>query len=55
MNNDQEWRALFLAELKEIKQDVKDVKEEMSSLKLKVAGFASFIGAIISALVNTFK
>lgn len=48
MNNDQEWRAHLFDEIKEIRKDVADVKAEMMTLKLKVAGFSSILGAIVS-------
>lgn len=54
MNNDQEWRRLLLSEIKDIKADVNDVKKEMMSLKIKVAGFASIIGSIASVIWQKF-
>jgi hypothetical protein len=50
MNNDQEWRAHLFEEIKEIRKDVSDIKSEMVTLKMKVAGFSSFIGALASYL-----
>jgi hypothetical protein len=52
MNNDQEWRAHLFEEIKELRKDVSDIKSEMITLKVKVAGFSSFIGAIIAYLGN---
>jgi hypothetical protein len=52
MNNDQEWRAHLFNEIKELRKDVGEVKSEMMTLKLKVAGFSSFIGAVISYVIN---
>jgi hypothetical protein len=52
MNNEQEWRAHLFDEIKELRKDVAEVKSEMMTLKLKVAGFSSFIGAIISYIGN---
>jgi len=52
MNNDQEWRAHLFEEIKEIRKDVSDIKSEMVTLKIKVAGFSSFIGALASYLWN---
>lgn len=54
MNNEQEWRALLLSEINKLQQDVADVKKEMMSLKLKVAGFASLIGSFSSVIWNKF-
>ena len=50
MNNDQEWRAHLFEEIKEIRKDVSEIKSEMVTLKIKVAGFSSFIGALASYL-----
>lgn len=50
MNNDQEWRAHLFEEIKELRKDVSDIKSEMVTLKIKVAGFSSFIGALASYL-----
>jgi hypothetical protein len=52
MNNDQEWRAHLFNEIKELRKDVGEVKSEMMTLKLKVSGFSSFIGAVISYVIN---
>jgi hypothetical protein len=52
MNNDQEWRAHLFDEIKELRKDVAEIKSEMTTLKVKVAGFSSFIGAIISYFIN---
>ena len=50
MNNDQEWRQHLFEEIKEIRKDVSDIKSEMVTLKMKVAGFSSFIGELASYL-----
>jgi hypothetical protein len=52
MNIEQEWRQHLLSEIKDIKKDIEEVKREMMTLKLKVAGFSSFIGAVISYVIN---
>lgn len=52
MNNDQEWRAHLFNEIKEIRKDVSEVKTEMMTLKLKVAGFSSLVGAICAYIGN---
>lgn len=54
MNNDQEWRSHLFNEIKELRKDVSEVKSEMMTLKLKVAGFSSFIGAICAYIGNKF-
>jgi hypothetical protein len=52
MNNDQEWRSHLFDEIKELRKDVAEVKSEMMTLKLKVAGFSSLIGAFITYIGN---
>jgi hypothetical protein len=52
MNNDQEWRNHLFNEIKEIRREVSEIKTEMTSLKIKVAGFSSMIGAIVSYVWN---
>jgi len=52
MNNDQEWRQHLFDEIKELRKDVSEIKSEMISLKIKVAGISSFIGAIVTYIVN---
>lgn len=47
--NDREWE-LLIKSIDEIRADVKDVKREMNSLKVKVAGVAAFIGSIFGAI-----
>ena len=48
MRNDQEWRAHLFEEIKEIRKEVGEIKQEMVSLKIKVAGVSSILGAIVS-------
>ena len=52
MGNDQEWRAHLLGELKELRKDVSEIKQEMTTLKIKVASFSSIIGALVSYVMN---
>lgn len=52
MNNDQEWRAHLLDEIKELRKDVTEIKSEMNTLKMKVAGFSSFIGTLVGYIIN---
>jgi hypothetical protein len=54
VNNDQEWRVHLLNEIKEIRKDVLEIKSEMLTLKIKVAGFSTVIGSAITYLVNKF-
>jgi hypothetical protein len=52
MNNDQEWRSHLFDEIKEIRKEVSEIKQEMMTLKIKVAGFSSIVGALASYLWN---
>lgn len=52
MDHDQEWRLHLFQEIKELRKDVTDVKSEMMNLKIKVAGFSSFIGVISAYFIN---
>lgn len=52
MNNEQEWRDRLFKEIDKLQSDVSEVKKEMMSLKIKVAGFASFIGSIAGYIIN---
>jgi len=52
MNSDQEWRALLLSEIRDIKHDISLMKNEMTTLKVKVAFFSSAIGAIVGYVIN---
>jgi hypothetical protein len=52
MNNDQEWRSHLFSEIKELRKDVSEVKNEMLGLKIKVAVFSSFIGSVASYFIN---
>jgi uncharacterized protein YydD (DUF2326 family) len=53
-DHEQEWRQFLISEIKEIRSDLKEVKAEMNTLKVKVAGFAAFLGSIVSMIVNKF-
>jgi len=52
IDNDREWRYFLMAELKEIKADVKRIQEEMLTLKIKVATFGAIIGSVSSFIFN---
>jgi hypothetical protein len=52
MNNEQEWRQHLFDEIKEIRNDVSEIKVEMNTLKIRVAGFSSLIGALVSYFWN---
>lgn len=52
MNNEQEWRERLFKEIDKLQEDVSEVKKEMMGLKLRVAGFASFIGSMAGYIIN---
>jgi hypothetical protein len=45
---DQEWRNHLFSEIKELRTDVKEIKKEMTTLKIKVSAVSAFIGSIIT-------
>jgi hypothetical protein len=52
MNNDQEWRQHLFDEIKQLRKDVTEIKAEMISLKVRVAGISSVIGSVISWIMS---
>lgn len=44
---DREWELLT-----EMRQDIKEIKSEMSTLKIKVAGISAFIGGFIGIVLK---
>jgi hypothetical protein len=52
MNNDQEWRTHLFTEIKELRKEVGEIKQEMISLKIKVASVSSVLGAIVSYVTH---
>ncbi len=48
---EREWELLNKS-IDEIKTDVKDVKKEMATLKIRVTAFSSFIGSIAGYFIN---
>lgn len=52
MNNDQEWRQHLFDEIKELRKDVSDIKVEMTTLKIKIAGFSSLVSAVVTYFAN---
>lgn len=54
MNNEQEWRQHILRLLTETNDEVKEIKKEMTTLKIKVAGFSAFVGSFAAYFMNKF-
>jgi hypothetical protein len=54
MDNEQEWRARLFTEIDGIRKDVSEIKNEMSTLKVKVALFSSAVGSLATFLMNKF-
>lgn len=54
MDNEQEWRSYLISEIREIKNDVKFVKDEVTTLKVKVAIFSSLVGSVATIIWNKF-
>lgn len=52
MTPEQEWRAFLVAELREIKEDIKTIHSEMTTLKLKVAGISAIISSILTYVMK---
>jgi hypothetical protein len=52
MDNEQEWRSYLIGEIKEIRSDLKEVKSEMFTLKVKVAAFSSIFASIATMIFN---
>jgi chaperonin cofactor prefoldin len=59
MNNDQEWRAEFRskfdkleAKIDTLNDNLAKVDKEMTTLKVKVTGFASLFGSIATMIIN---
>ena len=52
MDSEQEWRQFMLGEIKEIRNDLKEVKSEMMTLKIKVAIFSSLVGSVASFIAQ---
>ena len=47
MNDQEKWDLMT-----EMRQDIKDIKKEMSTLKVKVASVSAVVGAIISMVTK---
>jgi hypothetical protein len=54
MNNDQEWRAHMLTEIRDVRKEVGEVKSAITALKTKVATISSIVGAFAGFIINKF-
>lgn len=59
-DNDREWRQFILSELKEMKADIKEIKQEnrqslelMTTMKVKIGAISSFFGGLVSLIIAT--
>lgn len=50
--NNEEFMKLLFAEIKEVRNELSDIKKEMTTLKVKVALFSSVIGSAATFLIN---
>jgi hypothetical protein len=51
MNEEQQWDFL-LGEIKEMKTDLKELRNEMQTLKVKVALFSSLFASVVTAVIS---
>lgn len=52
MTPEQEFRKLFNDRMDKLESKIDGVQDEMTTLKIKVVGFSSFIGSLVTVLVN---
>lgn len=52
MDNEQEWRNRIFTQMDAIEGKVDKIKDEMTTLKVKVAVFSSFVGSIATLIAN---
>jgi hypothetical protein len=52
--NTEDFLKILHQDMKELREDVSFVKAEMTTLKVKVAVFSSFIGGAFSFIVQKF-
>lgn len=59
-DNEREWRQFILGELKEMKSDIKEIKQEnrqalevMTTMKVKIGAISSFFGGLVSLIIAT--
>lgn len=55
MTPEQEFRRLFNERMDKLEGKIDKVSEEMTSLKIKVAGVSSFIGSIVTLIVKALS
>jgi hypothetical protein len=52
MNAEEELRKIMREELLELRKDVKEIRAEMQTLKVKVAVFSSIIGSVATLIAK---
>lgn len=52
MSADTQLKQMIIDELRELRQDVKEIKAEMTTLKVKVALFSSIISSAATFILN---
>lgn len=54
MDNDQEWRAFLLSEIKDLKHDISFIRKEITYLKIKVITISSALASGVSLFLNKY-
>ncbi len=52
MTPEQEWRQLLLREIRDLKKEVHLITEQLSNLKIKVAGISSITTLIVTIVIR---
>ena len=54
MTNEKEWRDMIFKKLDKVEDKIDSIQLEMNTLKIKVALFSSFIGSLVTFVINKF-
>ena len=52
LTNEQEWRAHLLKEIEATREDVAEIKQEITTLKVKVTFFSSIIASVATFIAT---
>lgn len=55
MTPDQEFRKLFNERMDKLESKIDKVQDEMTTLKIKVAGVSSVVGSVITLIVKALS